>query len=109
MFWFARRQLRFVIDCADARRLRALCDGPRPRGVRVRPCAATRLDAGTVTRVMRVEVRAACSCPPHELGAWLGGCFAGCEELWYVDGIPARGGARPHALELRRLIGLFAP
>ncbi|HMM76269.1 MAG TPA: hypothetical protein PJ986_11215 [Gammaproteobacteria bacterium] len=109
MFWFARRELRFVVDCADARRLRALCEGPRPRGVRVRARHATRLHDDTVSPVLRAEVIASCSCSPLEVSAWLGACFAGCEDLWYVDGVPARSGGRPQRVELGRLAALFAP
>ncbi|MGE3772728.1 MAG: hypothetical protein AB7I32_07360 [Gammaproteobacteria bacterium] len=109
MFWFTRRELRFVVDCADERRLRALCEGPCPRGVRVRPRHATRLREEAVSRVMRAEVIASCACSPLDLGCWLSDCFAGCEDLWYVDGVPARSGGRPQRVELGKLVALFAP
>lgn len=109
MFWFSRRELCFIVDCADSRRLLALRQGPRPRGVRVRCRSAPRLRDGAVSRVLRAEIVASCGCSPLELGDWLSQCFAGCEDVWYIDGVPARAGGRPHTVELGRLAALFAP
>ena len=108
MFRFLRRDLRVVVDCADARRLRALRDTPRPRGVRARCRVALQLHEGRLTRVMRAEIVAAGGCTAPALGAWLAGHFTDCDEAWYVDGIAAREGGRPSPLALPRLRALFA-
>jgi len=108
MSWFTRRALRFVVDCADARRLDALCEGPLPRGVRARLRHAPRLRDASVTQVLRVEVSVSSACSPLELGAWLSGCFAGCEDPWYVDGVAARSGGRVQRVVRERLVVSFA-
>lgn len=103
------RALRFVIDCDDGAALLALRDAERPFGVRVRCRRVTCWREGRAERRLRAEVTAAGGCSAAELSAWLSRCFAGCQDVWYIDGVPARAGAVPNASELRRLVALFAP
>lgn len=103
------RALRFVIDCDDAAALVALREAERPRGVRVRCRRVTCWRDGRSERRLRAQITVAGGCSAAELAAWLSRCFADCQHLWYIDGVPARAGAVPNTCELRRLVALFAP
>lgn len=109
MGWATRQSMRFAIDCADTPHLLALRNRERPRGVHVRCRRIRRLHEGRLKPGLRAEVNVAGAVSAGELAAWLSECFAGCEAVWYIDGVPARGGAHRSSRELQRLVALFAP
>ena len=92
MFGKRRRAAQVVIDCDDARRLLTLSRRAAPTGVSVVCRGALTCRDGRVVTVVRAKVTLAHHCDPIEVGAWLGACFAGCDDAWYVDGVPASAG-----------------